>query len=1048
MKKFGFVLLALSLVQCTSSAPEGVATAPRAATTVKLDFLHQPLPEIPLPNDIATVYDASSATQRRINASMVAPTGFEQSTRRLIDSLDGWGTFQPITIPFTGPIDVNSVIAGHRDEHYDLANDVVYVINIDRRSPDFGKPVYLDVGNGNYPVTLESRSGFWDNDARAGIMSLVFEEVDEDTNHNGVLDPGEDTDADGVLDKPNYLPGRHPAADDLAGRADASMSFYERETNTLILRPMEPMHERTVYAVIVTKRIKDINGESVGSPYPTINHTAQTEALKVLPEVLPAGLKMEDVAFAFSFTTQTVQTAWKSVRDGLYGYGVQHKLKDDYPAEVTELLPLRDESAFPEATKLHLLYGENWSQAIRIIGPALLGLDTNSAQYRTLIDAYKYVDYFVVGSYDSPQLFPKVDANGKPLLLNDQSWPPDLDRLVAPARREKVYFTLAVPRKEVSVRGQGKPAPVAFLGHGYTGNRFDGIQFAGYFARHGLATLAIDGPTHGLSIDPDQQALASQLLGQLGLSNLVDAVFTGRAADLDGDGIVDSGADFWTSYLFHTRDLVRQYMLDLSQLARIVHSFDGHRTWDFNISDGNHQSLAGDFDGDGQIDIGGDAPIVMTGGSLGGIMSMIAGGAEPLFTTIAPISGGAGYGDIAIRSVQGGVVEAFILRVLGPLYVGTIDANGDMPMRTIIPNLNNLGRVDIGKIAGIQPGDTLLAENLRNGAHGCGQVDAQGRVRASLESDRGDAIKLTFYKGPQLVPGTECHLQPGAQVRGTLDKFGVDFTYQAKPFKTGEPLVALEDGLGLPRATPDLRRMTAFAQTITDPGDPISYARSLQLEPIVFATGEKTGAHAAISTSQGDMNVPASSGLTYARAAGLVDYLHDDPRYGKPLNQVLLDTYTAEAVDTLARFTDASGAGVHLDVDHLSLGDTDIWGPQYPRLDPPLRVGFGKPDRLGGASVALFPLVNAHGQHGFSSPGSMLDDFRKKCRAECPQGQTGDPCGCAATPAFDIGTFMINVFAEFAVKDGKEIDLRLCNGHNDCPETPPAPPARPASVLD
>ena len=38
---------------------------------------------------------------------------------------------------------------------------------------------------------------------------------------------------DGVLDKPNYLPGLNPERDNLAGRADARMTFYERETHTL-----------------------------------------------------------------------------------------------------------------------------------------------------------------------------------------------------------------------------------------------------------------------------------------------------------------------------------------------------------------------------------------------------------------------------------------------------------------------------------------------------------------------------------------------------------------------------------------------------------------------------------------------------------------------------------------------------------------------------------------------------------------------------------------------------------------------------------------------
>src|SRR5437016_6039722 len=68
---------------CSMSESEGIADSKPAATTVKMDFFHKPLPEIAMPNDIATVVDSSSATGRRINASMVAPTGFERRTREL-----------------------------------------------------------------------------------------------------------------------------------------------------------------------------------------------------------------------------------------------------------------------------------------------------------------------------------------------------------------------------------------------------------------------------------------------------------------------------------------------------------------------------------------------------------------------------------------------------------------------------------------------------------------------------------------------------------------------------------------------------------------------------------------------------------------------------------------------------------------------------------------------------------------------------------------------------------------------------------------------------
>ena len=47
--------------------------------------------------------------------------------------------------------------------------------------------------------------------------------------NNGILDPGEDTDMDGVLDHPNTMPGK-------SGPFDV-IGLYEHETNTLIAKP-------------------------------------------------------------------------------------------------------------------------------------------------------------------------------------------------------------------------------------------------------------------------------------------------------------------------------------------------------------------------------------------------------------------------------------------------------------------------------------------------------------------------------------------------------------------------------------------------------------------------------------------------------------------------------------------------------------------------------------------------------------------------------------------------------------------------------------------
>lgn len=1066
---------------CLSRAPEGIAEAKPAKTTVKVDLFHRPLPEIPLPNDLATRHDPTSATGRRVNASMIAPTQFERRVRTKIDELDGWGSFQPITIPFTGPLSIQSILDAHRDPNYGLADDVVYLINVDRDSESFGKVHHLDIGNGNYPVLVEQREKYWKNDPRAYNNSILFEETNEDLNGNGILDaavldedgnvlvPPEDTDADGLLDTPNYLPGANPDPNDLAARADALMYFYEKQTNTLIVRPLEPLDERTTYAIVVTRRLLDEDGEPVGSPYKYVNHTASTEQLVPLKDALKknedklGGLSLDDVAFTFPFTTQSTQSAWIAVRDGLYGHGVQKHLAEEFPPVLATLEDMRDPAKFPGITNTKIVYVEQWMPVFEKIMTDMLGADADTEEFEAARAGFEYIDYLVVGSYESPQLFERKDADGNWLPFDEQSWPQDLYRVPAKARSEKVYFTMTVPRKEVSARGEGKQVPVVLQGHGYSSNRFEGLQLAAFFAKLGVATIAIDAPSHGLGLSDIEISLAQSFFRPAGILPAFDALGKDRAINWDNDprAIKDSGADYWTAYLFHTRDVVRQYALDWMQAVRILRTFDGKTTWDFETTAEGKPRLAGDFDGDGVVDLGKDSKLSMVGGSLGGLISQLVGSIEPEIDAIAPIAGGGGFGDMGIRTVQGGAVEGFILRAMAPLYVGTAPANGVMRVETIVPNMNKTGTYALADVSGIRAWDAVVVENLENDERGCGYVrvinegqnNEQWVFRAAVESDKGDRTRILFYDGPKLVTGDKhCAVQEGAEPKYVLDTFELAGFYQydengdPNAWEPGDTLVALADGYGLPRGHPDLRRFQGLGQLVLDSADPATFARHLLKEPLTYpGTGHTTGAHAMVVTTLGDMAVPASTGVTYGRAAGLIDYLNDDPRYGVPPNQVLLDTYVAEAVHTHKRYTDPEDNGVHLDVENFSEG-LDMWGATIPRLDPPIRLGLnGEKDALGGVSAAIFPFPEPKGAHGFNFPGVERDDIRKAngctyktCDAAAPPT---NPCSCDAPAPFDTGTYLFNMLGHYLGSGGKEVVLDHCMADNSCGFIP-APPAR------
>ena len=1102
----GLAALALQAA-CVAAPNDGLAPSGSANTTVAVDFFHRPLPNIPLPNDLATRFDANSATQRRLNASMLAPTFFERLTRELVDELDGWGIFAPISVPFTGPIEVRDII-DHHHANRQLDDDVVYVIDITRGSPGFGAAVELDAGQGNFPVVLEKLDSFWEADPRGDTNTLLFEEHDEDANGNGKLDPGEDDDLDGRLDKPNYLPTEQRKHTDmnLAERADALMTFYERETDTLLLRPLQPLRERTTYAVVVTRRLRDNAGNPVGSPFAFINHTAQNTALEPLADALAAGkdifgdLQLSDIAFTWTFTTGSTSAELIAVRDGLYGHGVQAHLADEFPATLSKIH--NPWSAKPKfAWESQLTFSAETFLAVNSLltnfGQELISVKGEFGA--RLLAAMRYVDFHALGTYASPQLMQRVNANGDYVSYNEMVWPPDVHRKKVAARAEEVPFWLTVPRREVidaanAARGigKGKPAPLAIIGHGYTSTRFEVLVYHAFFARHGIACLAIDNASHGLPLPDEYKELVPIVLDGIKAKGMGTAILDNRMWDQDADGQEDSGADFWTAYTFHTRDNVRQTAVDYMQLMRVLRTWDGNKKWPFDANgDGDAgNDVAGDFNGDGIVDVGGpDALITMTGSSLGGIMSAVMAGTEPHLAAAVPIAGGAGLGDVGIRSIQGGVKEAVQLRMMGPIYIGYPVADGSVEIRQVVPRLNKTEKMLVATLPKtvvdqLKNGASVRIDNEGNDEYDCALVRPDGSFRVAVASDAfGDADKaqrqrhvMRFYPGNPFVLGEiderrhrACALKADAKALHTVDSFGADVAFhllsKQTTYQKGEPLTAIAEGLGLHRARPETRRFMAFAQMILDPGDPATYAR-FATGGLQYATGEQVQTHTIVWHNVGDMNVPVSTGVSIARAAGLLDMKTRHPAWGnRTLNQVLIDTHVLEAVDTIPRFKAPNGSGVLLDPEDLSQSASkttgvDVFAPgpnatfargddgyYVPRLSPPLHDKAVFKDAGGGWSGLFVPLVKPTGQHDPEQPGSETDRLRKACVAAAKDA-TGaeDPAkkqACQApTQYFDQGSLVYEMLAYYLASGGTRFSLDACQIQWTCKDIPPPPAER------
>ena len=815
-------LLSTSMVGCDGvEAPRGEwETRSNGGPVVVFDLFALPLPKVPLPNDIATRPDRGSPTGRRINASMLAPTDLESGVRQRMDTLDGWGTYGALTVSFERRqededsddeaddaihaeeqlLDVGNILRRHVGDNFDFSDDAIYVIDIDPDSPDFGVPMALELGEGNFPPNLEDRNRYYDNDPRGHTSNLLFDttyedlngngqldlcgdrnhngEADEgdivdedgnvitaerDTNGNGVLDPeedlngngrldcSEDTDFDGNLDIPNLYCGEDDRGDripswecpdvvlpnplgDVTIPADDAwlVPFYEMETNTITIRTLMPLRERNEYAVVLTNRLVDEEGRSVESPFPWVHHVDQINSVRRLGDILAAppegvdygGLDTEDIQFAWTFTTQTVTGDMRDIREGLYGRGPLADLAEEYPPELIVDIAHGCQGGGDTCNLPDNLYTinahatEEWPGLIDLIeeyADDAFGLDPD--EYEPLSGTYDYAAYMVQTRFYSPNFLDNdgqsedldgdghlderdEDLNQNGVLdpgedldvdghldvdedldddhvLDGEEGYFDIDTSAGryPHNSHMVTAMVTIPREDPS-RGIVPPYPVVFYGHGYTSSRIEALGFAGSLAKFGFATIGVECVHHGIEMDLALTELVRGTLSANNLEGLADALISDRAQDLNGDGVTDSGGDFWTAYVFHTRDIVRQSGIDHMRMIQILRAFDGELMSGTDYNGDGREDLAGDFNGDGEVDIGGpDQDYYIWGQSLGGIMAAFLLSLEPAITAAAPSAGGGGLGDVGIRSRQGGVKEAVILRMMGPILYTSFARN-------------------------------------------------------------------------------------------------------------------------------------------------------------------------------------------------------------------------------------------------------------------------------------------------------------------------------------------------------------------------------------
>ena len=1075
---------------CTQATPyTGLAPAQlTGGPTVRFDLLAKPLPEIPFPNDLATRPDLTSPTGLRVNASLIAPSRLEENVRGLLDQLDGFGTYAPISVSFDQDLDVLDLWNRQNDD--DPKNDAVYLVDLTS-----GDLAPLDFNGGHFPLELVNPHGYFLNDPNGGVTNLLFPVTGPFANLLHPLDPA--------------WPASHGGAPQ---QSDDLLGFYERATHTLILRPILPLKQERAYAVVLTDRLLGVDGRKVASPFSGINHAAQTKELQPLLQHLPAGTTLDQIRFTWAFTTQSTTRDLEAIRAGLnpdleqtdgYGHGPLGALAVRFPiidwvntrySTVTLQRVLPDPAVNPyilPAAKLIELIGDPNVAGLIIGGGA--------AEVKALQDTLQYVDYFVCGTFPSPDLLDDPDR-----AAGDTAFQLDLSRGTVRASQATIPFFLAVPKTDV-IHFHKPPFPVVLTFHSYKSARLEQvIGFAGTFAKYGLASISIDAYGHGLGLDPTLEALARAVISNHGLGPFADAAFTTRARDLDNDGIKDPGGDFWTADSFHTRDTVRQSIVDWLQLSRLLKSFNGNYLMLHPGAAQGAATPAGDFNLDGIPDIGG-APVFAAavqrndglfsyakgdpnpgadqfafGISLGGVLSALMPAIEPRVRATATSSGAGGLSDVGSRSDESGVRAAVFLELFGPLLATCnwsvidkrCDGAGAQPglvwntlrvneeaVVPIAPLTLLAGDVvtacNLSQLTGLVPTDQSLATSPP--ADFCRQAVAGpgGALRLPLGGD-GPQVLATHTPQPVGFPDKVAVsiVRPGDRVRvvitragastaapEVIDTFGWNSKFYGVAYAKGDALRVVNRGYGEDRNQPEIRRKLALSQTILEPGDPINYAPHWFQDLLPARKG--LPANVLVIPTAGDPWVPVATGIAMARAAGIIEMTAIDPDYGKTMDRVLIESGAVEGIARLRRFQSTSYGPRALLAGHLRCApDNDCSGETLADLNGLACDEFARncTDRIDAPRLSP-PLRTQLQRVTRTSDGADAGLSMLELPLLDPKGQHGFKNPQPGKP-FDLDQFLANQIGHYFETRGREISFDPCQAKlRACPwnNFPPAP---------
>ncbi len=868
------MILAVLVSACATEPPLGLGPAALPGEvpgpTANWLPLLRPQPDIPFPNDIMLSVGADGA--HRWNVSRESATQNEKTLRTHLDAIEGFSGLTPISVAFDAPIDVSTV-----------TDSTVFVVNIqaqspispDKPNPRYGEVVPLDLGRGWFPHKADPHQ-YLPLDPYQAYDSYVLPP-----------DNKVDTDGDGVADKWLY--------------------FYEVATHTLDIRPILPLQSGAQYAVVLTRGIKGWSKSGdygpIRAPWPYVNHDSQTDNLRrALPFLVKQGVELKDIALAWTLTTGDLSRTFRALRDGLYGTGAFAWLAKEFPPvfhEIDDLGITADgDGSWPASAPNPVVPGDSLYTLQGAFMKPIIGLINNFAP-DVGAGGVDHISHFVFGTYDTVNLRATPDNVWR---IDVRSGQVDVDPALF---HERVPFMLVVPKTTANHK---PPFPVDIHAHATGTSRVEALLLADHLAEAGIATFSIDAVGHGPILPDALKTIAQKgssyiplvraALGALLFPNTADKEFPesmsdtdalkkmmkngfvqelvvkGRATDDNGDCLIEAGEAYYAPDAFRLRDAMRQTTLDYITGIRVLHAMDAKTvppkpTFDPHTATPEQlmpHLLAGDFDMDGVLDVGGaigqdgkQQSYFMTGVSLGGIHTALTAPLEPLIVAATPIVPGAGLADIFIRTRLHDKVTGLVIALSGPMLVGCpagLDAKGNTlvdlswnnesdgcsqktkqtwkdPQTGVCLDAQVTQSVVLATLT-VAPGSQVVLHNQGNSGTAQTVAAADGSFRIALPSDKGD-----FFDLQVLSPDGHLVHRQALQT----------------PFL----------GLAKQRNTPEFRQFVQLAANILEGADAITVADRMFLDPLPGHARTNLLAMVAV----GDMTVPFAQGLALARTMGL-----------------------------------------------------------------------------------------------------------------------------------------------------------------------------------